>query len=161
MSFDSLNPALTEFQTSWVHFVHYIAGFVKRKLSATVKCKTCAEIIRVNPTVDKNGLTFIKDRGGLMYVSSELVKIAEIAESKIQVAKMNDRLFSDRQILNRICLQTLSTCLTQHPEIFEKADHRELHKYSLMKETVLLYTVLRLKYLSKEKNFDVKKSRIR
>ena len=67
-----------------------------------------------------------------------------VAESKIQDAKMKDKLFCDRQILNRICLKTVSTCMTEHPDIFKKADHGELHKYSLHRETALLYTVLHI-----------------
>ena len=42
-----------------------------------------------------------------------------------------------------------------------KADHGELLKYSLLRETALLYTVIRLKHLAKEKNIDSKKSKIR
>ena len=99
----------------------------------------------------------MKDRGGLTSASHELSKVAEIAESKIQDAKMKDKLFCDRQILNRICLKTVCTCMTEHLDIFKKADHGELHKYSLLRETALLYTVLRLKHLAKEKNFDSKK----
>ena len=51
--------------------------------------------------------------------------------------------------------------MTEQPEIFKKADHGELHKYSLLRETELLYTVQRLKHLAKKKNFDSKKSKIR
>ena len=42
-----------------------------------------------------------------------------------------------------------------------KADHGELLKYSLLRETALLYTVLRLKHLAKKKNFDSQTSKIR
>jgi len=31
--------------------------------------------------------------------------------------------------------------MTEHPDIFKKADHGELHKYSLLRETALLYTL--------------------
>ena len=67
-----------------------------------------------------------------------------VAESKFQDAKIKDKLFCDRQILNRICLKTVSTCMTEHPDIFKKADHGELHTYSLHRETALLYTVLHI-----------------
>ena len=51
--------------------------------------------------------------------------------------------------------------MTEHLDIFKKANHGELHKYSLLRETALLYTVLRLKHLAKKKNFDSKKTKIR
>ena len=31
--------------------------------------------------------------------------------------------------------------MTEHPDIFKKADHGELHEYSLLRETALLYTI--------------------
>ena len=140
--FESLDPVLNKFQTSCVK---YISGFVQRKLSQKLKCKTCTDVITSSaPDRDRLGLTFMKDRGGLTYASHELSKVAEIAESKIQDAKMKDKLFCDRQILNRICLKTVSTCMTEHPDIFKKADHGELHTYSLHRETALLYTVLHI-----------------
>ena len=51
--------------------------------------------------------------------------------------------------------------MTEHPDIFKKADHGELHKYALLRETTLMYTIQRLKHLAKKKNFDSKKSKIR
>jgi len=112
-----------------------ISGFVQRKLSQKLKCKACTDVITSSaPDKERLNLTFMKDRGGLTYASHEISKVSEIAESKIQDAQMKDKLFCDRQILNRICLKTVSTCMTEHPYIFKKADHGELHKYSLLRE---------------------------
>ena len=55
------------------------------------------------------------DRGGLTYASHEISKVSEIAESKIQDAQMKDKLFCDRQILNRICLKTVSNLNDRTP----------------------------------------------
>ena len=102
-----------EFQTSCVK---YISGFVQRKLSQKLKYKTCIDVITSSaPDRDRLGLTFMKDRGGLTYASHELSKVAEIAESKIQDAKMKDKLFCARQILNRICLKTVSNLNDRTP----------------------------------------------
>ena len=153
--FESLDPVPNEFQTSCLK---YIAGFVQSKLSLKLKFKTCTDVITSSaPDRDRLCLTFMKDRDGLTFASHQLSKVAEIAESKIQDAKTKDKFFSDRQILNWICLKTVSHL----NDIFKKADHGELHKYSLLRETALLYTVLRMKHLAKEKNFDSKKSKIR
>ena len=82
-------------------------------------------------------MTYKKDRGGLFFPSPDIVKVAEIAESKILEAKIKDQLFSDGQILNQISVKAVSTCHAQYPEVCEAADHGKIHKYSLLKETVL------------------------
>ena len=62
----------------------------------------------------------MKDRGGLTFASYDL---QSCRDSRIQDPRCKDKLFCDRQILNRICLKTVSTCMTEHPDIFKKAAH--------------------------------------
>ena len=89
--FESLDPVPNEFQTSCLK---YIAGFVQSKLSLKLKFKTCTDVITSSaPDRDRLCLTFMKDRDGLTFASHQLSKVAEIAESKIQDAKMNEKLF--------------------------------------------------------------------
>ena len=52
--FESLDPVLNKFQTSCVK---YISGFVQRKLSQKLKCKTCTDVITSSaPDRDRLGL---------------------------------------------------------------------------------------------------------
>ena len=63
----------------------------------------------------------MKDRVGVdLPLHLMIFKVAEIAESKIQDARIN-YFATDR--LNRICLKTVSTCMTEHPDIFKNAAH--------------------------------------
>ena len=48
-----------------------------------------------------------------------------------------------------------------HPEVLKSEDHEALHRYSLIKETSLIFALLRLKHLAKEKNLQEKKFKIR
>ena len=102
----------------------------------------------------------MKGRGNLWYPSADLIKICKIRKSKLQDLKTNNKLYNDQKILHRICVKT-STCMTQHPWILHQADHEALHKFNLIKETCLIYTVLRLIYLAKERKRNEKSARIR
>lgn len=156
--FESLDPTLTEFQDS---AITYIAGFVKRKLQSEVKCLLCTEVINSTPSsISYNSLISRKDRGGLMYPSDDLIKICQVTESKIQDIRTNDKLFNDKQILHRINLKTVSTITTQYPGVYKHVDHDD-HRYNLLKQTALIYSILRLKHLAREYNREEKPSKMR
>ena len=124
----------------------YIAGFVKRKLQTTLRCQPCLEAINLQPTsFHRKSLIDLKDRGGLMYPSADLVKVCQVTESKIQVFKSDQTLFNRSNIFQRICVKSTSTMLTQFPSVLKSSDHRNLHKYNLLKQISLIYSTLRLR----------------
>ena len=156
---DSLDPYLSEFKQS---SIVYIAGFVKRKLQTKVKCMPCLEVVGSISNLNfNNSLTHLKDKGGLLYPSEDLIKVCQVTESKIQNLKTNEQLFNDGKILHRICLKTTSTIITQYPGVFKAADHEAMHRYNLLKEASLIFAILRLKHLAKEKNREEKQTKIR
>lgn len=156
---DSLDPYLSEFKQS---SIVYIAGFVKRKLQTKVKCMPCLEVVGSISNLNfNNSLTHLKDKGGLLYPSEDLIKVCQVTESKIENLKTNEQLFNDGKILHRICLKTTSTIITQYPGVFKAADHEAMHRYNLLKEASLIFAILRLKHLAKEKNREEKQTKIR
>ena len=96
-----------------------------------------------------------------MYPSDDLIQVCQVTEAKIQDLMSNATIFKDKKILQRICLKTTTTVFTQHPEVLKEAELEALHRYKLMKGTSLIFAVLRLKHLAKEKNIQEKKLRIR
>ncbi len=156
---DSLDPMLSEFQDS---VIVYIAGFVKRKLQANVRCQYCLDEVNSHPSFsDQTSLICLKDKGGLKYPSGDLVKVCQVTEKKIQELKTNQTLFNDKQILHRLCLKTTSTILTQYPDVMKSSDHENLHRYNLLKQTSLIYSTLRLKHLAREKNREERPNKFR
>ena len=57
-----------------------------RKLKNSLDCKTCLEHVLINVPRDSSGddpsLIVRKDRGGLIYIGKDIVKICEITEKK-------------------------------------------------------------------------------
>lgn len=156
---ESFDTNLSEFQNS---AILYIAGFVKRKMQTTLKCQPCLETVNSKPTsFQGKSLIDLKDRGGLMYPSADLVKVCQVTESKIQVFKSDQTLFNRSNILQRICLKSTSTMLTQFPKVLKSSDHQNLHKYNLLNQISLIYSTLRLKHLAREKNREEKPTKLR
>ena len=64
----------------------YIAGWVRR-VSSTIKCVDCIGVLTcdANSGVESNALLVLKDNGGLMHPSPDLVKIVTIAEKVLRL----------------------------------------------------------------------------
>ncbi|KAK5646591.1 hypothetical protein RI129_005055 [Pyrocoelia pectoralis] len=57
----------------------YISGFVARKIAKSVKCSICVDSVFALET--NSQLLTRKNRGGLLYASSDVIKICQIAET--------------------------------------------------------------------------------
>jgi hypothetical protein len=159
--FESLDlvPILTDVQMS---SVEYIAGYVQRQVLKQTCCSSCSEAVR---TSEKTGcvssLISVKDRGSLIYPSVDILKLCEISERKIVETTIYNKLYSNKNLLEYLCIKILVCCTTQYPNILQSANHVPSHKYNIIRKTVLLYCTIRLKYFAKVKNLSMKKNGLR
>jgi len=80
---ESLPNRLTQYSEE---VVRHIAGFVTRSFSANRKCAQCFRALRALSDTVRSKLTELKDRGGLVYPSDDVVQICMIAERTIKIA---------------------------------------------------------------------------
>lgn len=78
--------------------VEYIAGFVAKKIGKTLLCEICLNALQSN-TENTSSLIFLKNRGGLIYLSKDIVNICMYCEKKFRTIinfnekKSNSRFF--------------------------------------------------------------------
>lgn len=135
--------------------VVYIAGFVSRAVREHISCTLCQAALVV--TKDRNdvcrrdtGLFALKDRGGLVMPSTDVVAVCKIAERCVRaVTGANKRLLLKCAVKARIVVQTLSdaigcdvfSCLRDHAVDTAFDDN---HQVVLMKLVADKYVTLRL-----------------
>ena len=88
------------------------------------------------------------------YLSNKRYKTLGVRVSELQstIAELKEKFqLSAEQI----------SCLQKSSLDIPSANHKEFHKYNLIKKISLVYIVLRLKHLAKEKNASETKSKIR
>ena len=123
----------------------YTAGWTARKVTKRVNCSTCTDCLTssVNPNYH---LTCVKDRGGLLYPSPDLVKALTFTEKLFrQDLKFDKIVFSVMHVFGKI--GTLFTDSTIHFEstVFGISSHY----YSLVKLCVETYLKMRFHYKAK------------
>ena len=78
----------------------YIGGFIIKKLLKKLSCDTCSSVlISDNRQESFLSLTKLKDRGGLMYPSSDVIKIIRACEVAFKCSVSGDD-FQNPKMLN-------------------------------------------------------------
>ena len=155
--FDSLHGDLSEVQKE---IVPCIAGFVRQRLSAKIKCDDCLSLFNAN--AENFSLIVLKDKGGLVYPNKDTVKICEIAEQKIIEIMHQNKLFGSKNILQNLVTKIMSCVITQYPWVYCQCnEHDAGHRYNFIRQIAVSYCIIRLQYLAKEKNREMKQKKIR
>ena len=69
----------------------YIGGYIVRKLSQSIDCATCCRAMISNDTTKSHfALIRVKDNGGLVYPSDDIVKILEACDKYFNIYVRNN-----------------------------------------------------------------------
>ena len=90
------------------------------------------------------------------FPSPGVIKITHVCEKIIQEMSKNEKIFTEKNVLNKIVTSVMGNVLEQSPNVFESC-----HKYELARKVATCYITIRLKKECKRKNLDIKKNRIR
>lgn len=141
---DCLNSTLTKYSEC---VVTYIAGFVARKLSRTIKCVVCTSMLFGDPSAHRHSLIKYKSRGGLVYPSKDVEDLCKIAE---KILKSNFK----KQFFEKYYLYIFSFIIEHYGErntfCTESCEHDASHKYLLMKSVLRTYINIRYRYFGKK-----------
>ena len=141
--------------------VEYISGFALKKVLKKDNCSTCEEDLTEKTKSDKLQLVHFKDTkqdskdAGLIYPSQECVKACLLAERHIREMRKQEGFLTTSKLLVKIRVKTMTTIVTQYPALL-KSNRCSCSQYEVFKNIVSVYINLRLKYISKCLNEDVK-----
>lgn len=135
---------LTEFARA---IIIYIAGFVVKSLSEQIKCEYCVSCINSLNKVEST-LQFKKDKGGLHYPSTSVVKLCEIAEGVFKKTKW----LAKKNIMELLLQECIKKCLGLN--LFSENNHFcDNHHYTLLIKAICRkYLNVRLHYSTKTLN---------
>lgn len=140
---------LTEFAET---VIEYIAGFVVRKIKKMLYCQICVDSLeKYSPN---NTLTMIKNKGGLLFASQDVIKVCKIVERILkQYLSIGVKQTGLPQYMLTIISKTLASCgdlfgdLSQHSiDQWNVDNHRNL----LIKAIAEHYLKLRIHYMTKQ-----------
>lgn len=122
--------------------LHYISGFVSKKLCRSIKCDLCVSLL-VGEEKD-NSLIFTKSRGGLLYASQEVLDIIKKTENLIK-PHIKDKIKPETYYLYifKFLVEYYSREL-----IFSTSDiqHNINHRLLLIKSIIKTYLDIRFRY---------------
>ena len=136
----------------------YIGGFIIRKLMKSLDCAVCCEAMIASDTTKKHlSLIAIKDNGGLIYPSEDIVKILCVSEKyfKEYVSGDNFTINASKKLhgkLSNAIITELSTTrpgqvlfsTLLHHDIDTHNPSEDLHSTQIMKAVISLYLHTRL-----------------
>lgn len=147
---------MSEYKTK---VIEYISGYVVKKMKCKVKCQKCIDCLTTAKPTDSSNLISVKDYGNFMvYPSTFVKKICEIAEKTILIEIENGNWLGKKYFFDFICLKIVNICMNLHQSLLQSLDE---HGYDLMKKIVSIYSCLRLKRHAKLENQKIKKKRLR
>lgn len=144
--------------------VPYIAGFVARKVAARTSCEECIAALH---SCELPPLTQMRNRGGLVAPSKDVLQICECVEKELRVLQSKTE---NIKVLHTQCRALTVDVLTM---VFENAlfaqleahlldcDPLDNHIYKLSKQVVQLYLQVRVSHIAKEANRTNCKDRVR
>ena len=147
---------MSEYKTK---VIEYISGYVVKKMKCKVKCQKCIDCLTTAKPTESSNLISVKDYGNFMvYPSTFVKKICEIAEKTILIEIENGNWLGKKYFFDFICLKIVNICMNLHQSLLQSLDE---HGYDLMKKIVSIYSCLRLKRHAKLENQKIKKKRLR
>lgn len=145
---------VTEFSSQ---VVSYIAGFIVHRLLKLLKCDTCCSGLIADTINDKHlKLIKLKDKGGLIFPSSDVITICKRMEViiKTYILSSNTTKILSKNIRQELMSKSLSHFLGMN--LFEKINFHQFnqspmnnHLIILIKAVMEKYVNIRLHYLTK------------
>ena len=139
------------------HCCDYIGGFAARKISKL--CTWSKSNLLVVKNTDHQLINF-KDRFGLSCPSNSVSEVCKITENVIRQEIVHG-LFKHRNMLLFLTSKVMTCVITQYPEVLRSCQCTCKSPYDLYRSVVICYCRVRLKYLAKCKNQDLKCKRLR
>lgn len=135
--------------------VLYIAGWVARKLQKSLNCQLCMNIVHDVDSQEEDSLTAIKNKGGLVYASADVVNTCLIAEKVLRSSCLLHKLTPQRNVLHELTLKTVNVLVTKkyfkhHEHLFTACEFGEESHYSILVKCIIkLYFRTRLHHVAK------------
>ncbi|KAL3186158.1 hypothetical protein MRX96_027895 [Rhipicephalus microplus] len=147
-----------------VAVVPYIAGFVVRQVCKTTTCEECIAALYSDELVP---LVEQKNRGGLVSPSKDVIGLCEAVEKGLRRLQIEcGRLQAVNSQSKHLVLEVLR--LSVEEKWFQKLQQHILdldpldnHIYSLCKKVAELYVKIRIHHMTKERNREIIKDRVR
>lgn len=148
-------PHVTTLSPYGQKVVEYIAGFVVHKLLQSVKCETCTSALLPQNDTNEGSLIAHKDKGKLIYPSSDTISICQHCELELRKGVQNKRLkkvYTTDFLLPIVTEKLLQLSLYQdiHYHTFENDDVN--HVEELTKAVAEKYLNIRIAYIRKQAN---------
>ena len=99
----------------------------------------------------------LKNRGGLITPSDEIVKIVRVSETVLSEF-LNRTMMSEKNLFQKIEILTTKTILQKYENILQLSAHLDdpgvwsIHRINLIKRIIRKYVSIRLKHVSRLKN---------
>ncbi|KAH8030773.1 hypothetical protein MRX96_020873 [Rhipicephalus microplus] len=147
-----------------VAVVPYIAGFVVRQVCKTTTCEECIAALYSDELVP---LVEQKNRGGLVSPSNDVIGLCEAVEKGLRRLQIEcGTLQAVNSQSKHLVLEVLR--LSVEEKWFQKLEQHILdldpldnHIYSLCKKVAELYVKIRIHHMTKERNHEIIKDRVR
>ncbi|CAH0718925.1 unnamed protein product, partial [Brenthis ino] len=137
--------------------ITYIAGFVVHALIKSLKCDTCSGVLIASDKDNKDyEFIKIKDKGGLIYPSEDVIRICKYTEAAIKatIISGNRLIINDKNISSKLISKVMNQFIGV--ELFKDIDFHQYEQSPLNNHVVLLtksviekYLKIRLHFLTK------------
>ncbi|CAG4987354.1 unnamed protein product [Colias eurytheme] len=138
---------LTEFAET---IIEYIAGFVVRKIKKVLYCQICLDSLE--KCSGNNTLTIIKNKGGLLFASQDVIKVCKTVERIIkQYLSIGLKQIGLPQYMLTIISKTLLNCDRLFGDLVQHSINQwNRHRILLIKAIAEQYLKLRIHYMTKQ-----------
>lgn len=136
--------------------ITYIAGYAINIVKRFLKCDNCLDVLLADNNYmfsDFYKLLRIKDRGGLIVPSIDVVKICSVAENTLNVIDICDEKRNEKLVVYTLRNLTIEKLFVN---MVCDTDDDENHKYSLIKLIILSYG--KIKFFNKLKSMNYQRS---
>ncbi len=145
-------------ENAWkMEVIQYIAGFLVKKLKNVINCSYCSELLESKFNHSEHDLSLIskKNRGGLLYPSQDLFRLCKITENFIYSLMQTKHIWM-ANIFSVIAVKVLHYVIEYEKNLFKSCNHDPEHFYKHVKLIVISYSSVRLKYIAKVENQNLK-----
>jgi hypothetical protein len=153
-------PDIAKMSLYCENVVEYIAGFVSREVIKCTSCTECAEVL-VEPKRDMkqtaavDSLITLKDNGGLVHPSRDVVSVCKISETVFRgqmpaaskpLCDANLKALLTSKVMGRLVGVNLFESLSEH---LQSCDPHCDHRSRLLKDIIHHYLLIRLHHQAK------------
>ena len=152
----------------------YMSGWVVRRVFSLIKCTECAELLAcqkgdIESSVEGNALLILKDNGGLIHPTKDVVRVVGVAEKVLRemvnirdVTKVKDRsswgLKLETKVLNELPNDLF---LSKKKHFQDSTDGLNNHLFSLVRIICRCFLNVRKHHICKMTNISLKKTIVR